>query len=453
MLPLFVEIGPRWVAAGVLAPDADQAPRTITFPARLVAGAATAWEEASIAAGQGAPSLYRVLGGLVRVGGPAVAPGRFIQRTGSTLPVTRATAMASEDALLVLTAMARLDAGFRTHDLVLLTTDADRACRIASAIGRVAEIAAPVPGTREHPRPNSIHHLNEQSLAAMVETINQKATRPENSRLRRPAQALLHCDGGTLSTLPLCQGAQPIHVPSLYDDFETAFTARIKSRGAIAGGASEALASRAHAICGTPDSIATKLIDANDVVLAIQDAVSGVSREVSDMFTLLRSSYDSILVTGADADIYEAALAGARTLQVAHTKTPLIAFLVYALRTYANHTSMPLAHISQASEVKNTGEPDSQSPRRRRKRIPPVKFRKDTGEVILTLPQGFLGEETVSVLKDFARGTGNSQDSLPLLQRLIHIVPASSPMRAPNVAPDDRLPSSGGGLSEPPPDH
>ncbi len=97
----FVELGDRIVAATLAAPEQSQDLRnlrSVSFPARIVAGARKATGETA--------RRYQIGGGSVVVGAEAERPGPFIPRSGSTLPEPFAAAM--EDALLALHALCLL---------------------------------------------------------------------------------------------------------------------------------------------------------------------------------------------------------------------------------------------------------------------------------------------------------------------------------------------------------
>lgn len=413
--PIFLDLTTRWVSAARPGENDGDAPVAVHFPARLVAGPVGEVETQAILYGHRAPALFAVGGGIVRVGGPPVAPGPFVPRTGSVLPT--GGGRDDEDALLAVAAIGALGGRALSHDLVVMTTDANDAARLAAAFSRLAAQVQPL-DNESLSVPRTVSVLSAEAIEGIrLAAVQQKwIEKKADSR-----QALIYAAGGRSRVWATTEdGIAPIPLPDsgLYSRWEAQFL----------GSASDAVLGPSEALqYHYPPSSERALVrnssgeivpfEASKAIASVEtDTIAAWIDELGDTFTTVRALFTEATVVGPDAPLYTICLKH-KAFKAVLQRDFVNGFSIYACRAYASAPDMqflqapdPAPSVGAASYLE-----------RRRRHLPPVSYRAASQEFILRLPASFIDPELAITLRAFALSARPSRDSVHLLSRLIRI--------------------------------
>ncbi|MFG1270552.1 hypothetical protein V5F40_21620 [Xanthobacter sp. DSM 14520] len=414
--PIFLDLTTRWLSAARPADHEGDAAVAIHFPARLVAGPVGEVETRALLYGHRPPALFAVGGGIVRVGGPPVAAGPFVPRSGSVLPT--GGGRDDEDALLAAAAIAGLGGGALTHDLVVMTTDGNDASRLAEAFSRLAGQVQPLDDDRALAMPRTVSVLSAEAVEGIrLAAVQQKwITNKTDSR-----QALIYAAGRESCIWATTEAdiePMPLADSGLYARWEAHFLG--SNQDAVVG-PSEALQ---HQYKRHGEFALARNSSGEIVNFSAYKATSFVEKptiemwieELGDTFTKVRALYTDATVVGPDTPLYTTCLKDRDFNAVPQTDF-VNGFSIYACRAYCAAQDMRFSYTSVPSP--SIGAPSYLH--RRRRRIPPVSFREATQEFILRLPATFVDPDLAITLRAFAQSTRPSRDSLTLLSRLIRI--------------------------------
>lgn len=413
--PIFLDLTTRWVSAARPGENDGDAPVAVHFPARLVAGPVGEIETQAILYGHRAPALFAVGGGIVRVGGPPVAPGPFVPRTGSVLPT--GGGRDDEDALLAVAAIGALGGRALSHDLVVMTTDAHDAARLSAAFSRLAAQVQPLD---DEPLsvPRTVSVLSAEAIEGIRRAAVQRKWLEENADSR---QALIYAAGGSSRIWATTEdGIAPIPLPDsgLYSRWEAHF---LGSASEAVLGPSEALqyhypSAGERALVRTSSGEIVPFEASKAPVSVEKDTSAAWFEELGDTFTTVRALFTEATVVGPDAPLYTSCLKH-KAFKAVLQRDFVNGFSIYACRAYV---ASPGMQFLQSLEPTPSAGAASYLERRRR-RVPPVSYREASQEFILRLPASFIDPELAITLRAFAQSTRPSLDSVHLLSRLIRI--------------------------------
>jgi len=413
--PIFLDLTSRWVSAARPGETDGDAPVAVHFPARLVAGPVSEVETQALLYGHRAPALFAVGGGIVRVGGPPVAPGPFVRRSGSVLPTGGGAD--DEDALLAVAAIAALGGRALSHDLVVMTSDGNDASRLSAAFSRLAGQVQPlddeplsVPRTVSVLSPEAIEGIR---LAAVQRKWIEKK---EDSR-----QALIYAAGGSSRIWATTEaGIEPLPLPDsgLYPRWEAQF---LGSASDAVLGPSEALqyqysSSGERALVRNSSGEIVPFEASKAIASVEKDTIAAWIEELGDTFTTVRALFTDATVVGPDAPLYTICLKH-KAFNAVLQRDFVNGFSIYACRAYISSPDMHFLHAAEPTPAVGAAS----YLERRRRRVPPVSFRDDSQEFVLRLPISFIDAELAITLRAFAQSTRPSDECVHLLSRLIRI--------------------------------
>lgn len=413
--PIFLDLTTRWVSAARPGDNDGDAPVAVHFPARLVAGPVGEVETQAMLYGHRAPALFAVGGGIVRVGGPPVAPGPFVPRTGSVLPT--GGGRDDEDALLAVAAIGALGGRALSHDLVVMTTDANDAARLAAAFSRLATQVQPL-DDESLPVPRTVSVLSAEAIEGIrLAAVQQKwIEKKADSR-----QALIYAAGGSSRIWATTEdGIAPIPLPDngLYSRWEAQF---LSSASDAVLGPSEALqyqypSSGERALVRNSSGEIVPFEASKAIASVETDTIAAWIEELGDTFTTVRALFTEATVVGPDAPLYTSCLKH-KAFKAVLQRDFVNGFSIYACRAYVNSRGMRFSHVLEPTPAVGAAS----YLERRRRSVPPVSFREASQEFVLRLPASFIDPELAITLRAFAQSTRPSRDSVHLLSRLIRI--------------------------------
>lgn len=413
--PIFLDLTTRWVSAARPGENDGDAPVAVHFPARLVAGPVGEVETQAMLFGHRAPALFAVGGGIVRVGGPPVAPGPFVPRSGSVLPT--GGGRDDEDALLAVAAIGALGGRALSHDLVVMTTDANDAARLSAAFSRLAGQVQPLD---DEPLsvPRTVSVLSAEAMEGIRMAAVQRKWIETDADSR---QALIYAAGSSSRIWATTEeGIDPMPLPDsgLFLRWEAQF---LGSAQEAVLGPSEAL--QYHYSSSGERALARKFsgeivpFEASKSIVSVEkDTIAAWIEELGDTFTTVRALFTKATVVGPDAPLYTTCLKH-KAFNAVLQRDFVNGFSIYACRAYAASPDMRFLQTFEPSPAVGGGS----YLERRRRRAPPVSYREVSQEFVLRLPASFIDPELAITLRAFAQSTRPSLDSLHLLSRLIRI--------------------------------